>query len=171
MRKTLNYGMVGASLSSFIGVVHRIGIGFDGRAKLAAGCFSTNEKKNRETAEFFELDQDRVYATYEEMAEKEGKREDKIDFVVISAPNNVHYQTAKAFLENGIHVLCEKPLCFEVEQGEELKKLAEEKGLLFCVNYSYSGNNMVKEARELIRSGKIGRITFEWPEEEDGKEA
>ena len=158
MRKTLYYGMVGASLSSFIGVVHRIGISFDGRAKLAAGCFSTDAKKNQETAAFYEVDQDRVYASYEEMAEKEGKREDKIDFVVISAPNNVHYKTAKAFLENGIHVLCEKPLCFEVEEGEELKKLAEEKGLLFCVNYSYSGNNMVKEARELIRAGKIGRI-------------
>lgn len=157
-RKTLSYGMVGGSLEAFIGGVHRIGVNFDGRAFLAAGCFSTNEKKNQECAEFYQLDQERVYSNYEEMAEKESKREDGIDFVTITAPNYVHYQAAKAFLNAGIHVLCEKPLCFELEQAEELQKLAEEKGLLFCVNYSYSGNNMVKEARELILNGHIGDV-------------
>lgn len=158
MREKLNYGMVGGCLTAFIGGVHRMGISFDGRAKLVAGCFSTIEQKNLDTAAFYELDGDRVYKTFEEMAEKESQREDGIDFVTIAAPNNIHYKTARTFLEHGIHVLCEKPLCFEIEEAEELKKLAEEKGLLFCVNYSYSGNNMVKEARELILSGKIGKV-------------
>ena len=158
MKKNLTYGMVGAALDSFIGAVHRVGAGFDGIAFLAAGAFSRNEQKNRECGEFYHLDMSRVYADYEEMAKAEGAREDKIDYVIISAPNNVHFQTAKAFLENGIHVFCEKPLCFEVEEAEELKRLAKEKDLLFLVNYSYSGNVMVKEARDLVKSGYIGDV-------------
>ena len=158
MKKYLTYGMVGGSLTAFIGAVHRIGAGFDGIASLAAGCFSTNEAKNRETGEFFRLDADRVYASYAEMARKEAARPDRIDYVVIAAPNNVHYEVAKAFLENGIDVFCEKPLCFEVAEAEELKRIAAEKGLLFCVNYSYTGNVMVREARELIRQGYIGDV-------------
>lgn len=158
MKKNLTYGMVGAALDSFIGAVHRVGAGFDGIAFLAAGAFSRNPEKNRACGEFYHLDMSRVYDNYEEMAKAEGAREDKIDYVIISAPNNAHYKTAKAFLENGIHVFCEKPLCFEVSEAEELKKIAGEKGLLFLVNYSYSGNVMVKEARELVRSGYIGTV-------------
>lgn len=158
MKKTLTYGMVGGSLTAFIGGVHRIGVDFDGRSFLKAGCFSQNEKKNMECAEFYRIDEERTYKSFQEMAEEEGSREDGIDFVTITAPNNVHYEAAKAFLENGIHVLCEKPLCFDIAQAEELKKIAKEKNLLFCVNYSYSGNAMVKEARELITSGVIGNV-------------
>ncbi len=158
MRTTLRYGQVGGALDAFIGAVHRMGIAFDGRAKLTAGCFSGNAGKNRKCGDFYHLDSNRVYASYQEMAEAEGSRDDGIDFVVVSTPNNTHYEVSKAFLEKGIHVLCEKPLCFEVGQAEELKRIAAEKGLLFCVNYSYSGNVMVKEARNLIQSGKIGEV-------------
>ena len=158
MVKKLNYGMVGGSLSAFIGAVHRIGASFDGKTHLVAGCFSSNEASNKECGEYFELDPERVYASYTEMAEKEAAREDGIDFVTISIPNNHHYEAAKAFIVNGIHVLCEKPLCFTVEQAEDLKRLAEEHNVLFCVNYSYSGTNMVKEARELILNGTIGEV-------------
>ena len=132
MKETLNYGMVGGSLTAFIGGVHRVGVDFDGRAFLKAGCFSQNQEKNQECARFYQVDADRTYSSYQEMAKAEGAREDGIDFVTITAPNDVHYEAAKAFLKNGIHVLCEKPLCFEVEQAEELKQLAEAKGLLFC---------------------------------------
>ena len=158
MRKILNYGMVGGSLDAFIGGVHRISASFDGRAFLKCGCFSHRPEKNRETGEFYQLDEDRIYSSYEEMAEKESVRSDGIDFVSITVQNDLHYPAAKAFLSRGIHVLCEKPLCFEVSEAEELKKLAEENNLLFAVNYSYSGNNMVKEAREIIRQGDIGEI-------------
>ncbi len=158
MKTNLTYGMVGAALDSFIGAVHRVGAGFDGIAFLAAGCFSRNPEKNKKCGEFYHLDMSRVYGSYEEMAKAEGAREDRIDYVIISAPNNAHFKTAKAFLENGIHVFCEKPLCFEVAEAEELKRIADEKGLLFLVNYSYSGNVMVKEARELVKSGYIGDI-------------
>lgn len=158
MREKLTYGMVGAALDSFIGAVHRVAAGFDQVAELAAGSFSRDAKKNKECGEFYHLDSARVYADFEKMAQEEGKREDKIDYVVISAPNNMHYKAAKAFLENGIHVLCEKPLCFKVEEALELKKIAAEKSLLFMVNYSYSGNVMVKEVRELVKSGFVGDI-------------
>ena len=150
--------MVGGGLHAFIGGVHRTAICFDGRASLVAGCFSPNMDTNKECGEFYHLDNDRIYADYKEMAEKEGRREDGIDFVSIVTPNFLHYEVAKAFLENGINVLCEKPLTFEVEEAEELKAIAEKNNLYFAVNYSYSGNNMVKEARELVRQGVIGEI-------------
>ena len=158
MKKRITYGMVGGSLTSFIGCVHRIAVQFDGRAALAAGCFSTKAEANKECGDFYQLDEDRIYDDFYEMAKAEGEREDGIDFVVITTPNNTHYQIAKAFMENGIHVLCEKPLCFTVEQAEELEQMAKDKDLLFCVNYSYSGNNMVKEARELVKQGLIGEV-------------
>ena len=158
MSNKLSYGMVGASLDAFIGNVHRVAASFDNLAALKAGCFSRDAEKNRKTGEFYAIDPSRVYSSFEEMAVREAAREDGIDFVTITAPNNVHYAAAKAFLENGINVLCEKPLCFTVEQAEELKKIADEKDLLFCVNYSYTGNDLVKEARELVKNGVIGEI-------------
>ena len=158
MRTTLRYGQVGGSLEAFIGNVHRIGAGFDGRAALTAGCFSANPEKNRKTGAFYRLDPDRVYSDFEEMAKREAQRGDGIDFVTISTPNDRHYAAARAFLKEGISVLCEKPLCFTVEEGLELRRLSEETGALFCVNYSYSGCAMVKEARALIRRGVIGEV-------------
>ncbi len=158
MRKTLRYGMVGGDLNAFIGGVHRIAINFDGRAQLVAGCFNPDMAANKECGEFYRLDEDRIYADYKEMAQKESEREDGIDFVSIVTPNFLHYQVAKEFLNHGINVLCEKPLSFEVGEAEELKALAKEKGLYFAVNYSYSGNNMVKEARELVKQGVIGDV-------------
>lgn len=158
MRKTLRYGMVGGDLNAFIGGVHRIAINFDGRAQLVAGCFNPDMAANKECGEFYRLDEDRIYADYKEMAQKESEREDGIDFVSIVTPNFLHYQVAREFLNHGINVLCEKPLSFEVGEAEELKALAKEKGLYFAVNYSYSGNNMVKEARELVKQGVIGDV-------------
>ncbi len=158
MRKTLRYGMVGGDLNAFIGGVHRIAISFDGRARLAAGCFSPDMAANKACGQFYGLDEDRIYEDYKEMARRESERADGIDFVSIVTPNCFHYQIAREFLSCGIHVLCEKPLSFEVGEAEELKALAEEKGLYFAVNYSYSGNNMVKEARELVKQGVIGDV-------------
>lgn len=157
-RTKLRYGMVGGSLNSFIGVVHRHAIAIEETAVLTSGCFSSHKDKNRECAEFYNLDEDRVYKDYREMAEKESLRDDKIDFVSIVTPNAVHYEIAKTFLEHGIHVVCEKPLCFTIKQAEELEKLAKEKNLFFAVTYAYSGYGMVKQARKLIKDGYIGKI-------------
>lgn len=157
-RKFLRYGMVGGSLGAFIGGVHRKAIAIDETAQLVAGCFSSHADKNAECGEFYRLDGDRVYADYTAMAEAESKREDGIDFVCITTPNNTHYAVAKCFLEHGIHVSCEKPLCFTVEEAKELQRIADEKGLFFCVTYTYTGYNMVKLARELVAAGEIGEV-------------
>ncbi len=157
-RTKLRYGMVGGDLNAFIGNVHRRAIGVEGTAILTAGCFSSKEEKNHECGEFYNLDTDRVYKDYKEMAEKESLREDKIDFVSIVTPNITHYDIAKTFLEHGIHVVCEKPLCFTRNQAVELEELAKEKELFFAVTYSYSGYAMVKQAKKLVEDGYIGKI-------------
>ncbi|MDR1778786.1 MAG: Gfo/Idh/MocA family oxidoreductase [Clostridiales Family XIII bacterium] len=158
MAKEIKYGMVGGSLEAFIGEVHRKAIGFDTRVELVCGCFSSREEKNRLTAEAYGIAPERTYADYKAMAAAEAARPDGIDFVSVTTPNNTHYDICKAFLEAGIHVVCDKPLCFEVSEAEELVKLAEEKDLVFGVTYTYTGYTMVKVAREMILSGKLGEI-------------
>ena len=108
--KKLTFGMIGGGKGSFIADLHLKGALFDNLGTLAAGCFSRNYQKSLDFGESMGIQEERIYTTYQEMAKEEGKREDKIDFVIIAAPNNVHYECAKAFLENGIHVVCDKPL-------------------------------------------------------------
>lgn len=159
MRRTrLRYGQVGGSKGAFIGGVHRRAIAIEETADLVAGCFDNRWENNKETGEFYGIEPGRIYRDYKEMAMAEQNREDKIDFVSICTPNFLHYEIAKAFLEAGIHVVCEKPLCFTVEQAEELQKLSREKNLLFAVTYTYPGYAMVKYAKELIAQGEIGDI-------------
>ncbi|MCL1795821.1 MAG: Gfo/Idh/MocA family oxidoreductase, partial [Clostridia bacterium] len=158
MMNRVAHGMVGGAYSAFIGDVHRKAIAFDPRAKLSAGCFSTDLSKNAETGEQCGIDPARVYASYSEMAERESARPDGISFVSVTTPNNTHYDISKCFLKNGINVMCEKPLCFTVAQAEELSALTKAKGLLFGVTYSYSGYTMVRVMREMIRAGKIGEV-------------
>lgn len=162
----IRYGMVGGSEGAFIGAVHRIANRFDERSRLVAGCFSRDEEKNRASGTAFGTE--RLYASFQEMAESESAREDGIDFVSIVTPNVSHYAIAKAFLTRGIHVVCEKPLCFTVSQAEELAALSKEKDLLFGVTYTYTGYPMVKFARQLVREGQIGQIinvSAEYPQE------
>ena len=158
MAVLVRYGMVGGGPGAFIGQVHRNAISVDPRVRLVAGAFSSHADKNAEVGELYTLDKDRVYASYQEMAEKESKRPDGIDFVSITTPNNTHYDVAKCFLEHGIHVVCEKPLCFTVEQAEELARITKEKGLIFAVTYTYPGYAMCKVMKEMIAEGKIGKI-------------
>lgn len=154
----VRYGMVGGHPEAFIGNVHRLAQGFDTRSALVAGCFSSKPEKNTEAGEAFNVAEDRRYLSYAEMAEKESARADGIDLVCITTPNFLHYEIAKCFLEHGINVSCEKPLCFTAEEAEELKALAEAKNLIFAVTYTYPGYAMVKVMREMIQEGKIGRI-------------
>jgi len=156
----LTYGMVGGGIGSFIGEVHRTAIRMLGNIDLVGGSFSRNYDNSLKTGESLGLQKERIYKDYIEMAEKEGKREDKIDFVSIVTPNNLHYPVAKKFLENGINVICEKPLVFEPSEAEELTRIAKANGLILAVTYTYSGYPMVKEAREMVRNGSIGNIRF-----------
>ena len=154
----LRYGMVGGGPGAFIGDAHRKAVSLDGTAELVAGCFSRTPEKTLEQGKALGLEPERCYASYQEMAEAEAAREDGIDFVVIVTPNNTHYAIAKAFLEAGIHVACDKPLVTTVQKAEDLKKTADEKDLLFMVTYTYTGHVTMKYMRDLVKNGEIGTI-------------
>lgn len=151
----LKYGMVGGGEGAFIGDAHRKSINIDGKARLVSGCFSRNKENTLATGKTLGLDSSRLYASYEEMAKAETG---KIDFVVVVTPNSSHFAVCKAFLEAGIHVVCDKPLVCEISEAEELMRITKEKNLLFAVTYTYSGHVTFKHARELIAAGEIGDI-------------
>ena len=144
--------MIGGGLGSYIGKFHRWGAMLDDSAKLVSGCFSRSMDRNRATAEAYHLpDTNRVYADFREMADKESARDDGIDFVSIMTANDTHYEIAKCFLEHDIHVICDKPLALRTAEAEELARIAEERGLLFGITYSYTGYALIRQAREMIR--------------------
>jgi len=164
----LKYGMVGGGQGAFIGDVHRKAVAMDGKAKLVAGCFSQDFENTLETGEMLGLDRERLYRSYKEMAEAEGNRKDKIDFIIIVTPNNSHFPIAKLALQNGIHVVCDKPLTTDSKDAEELEQIAAERDLLFCVTYTYTGYPIVKHMREMITKGDLGPIRFvnaEYPQD------
>lgn len=156
----LKYGIVGAANGSFISDVHIRAIEATRSAQLVAGCFSRNPEKNKAAADFRGVAEERTYATFQEMAEAEGKRSDGIDFVVITTPNTAHYEIAKAFLNAGINVSSDKPVTTEGAQAAELQKLAEEKGLKFCVTFTYAGYPILQHAKQVIESGQLGDIVM-----------
>ena len=166
--KKLAYGMVGGGQGAFIGDVHRKSIALDGKAELLAGCFSRDHQNTLATGKMLGLAQDRLYASFEEMMATEGQRGDKIDFVVIVTPNSSHFAIAKSAMENGIHVVCDKPLTTDSGDAEKLARLSADNDLLFCVTYTYTGYPMVKHLREMIAKGDLGDIRFvnaEYPQE------
>jgi predicted dehydrogenase len=164
----LKYGMVGGGKGAFIGDVHRKAIAMDGKAELVAGCFSQSYQNTLETGEFWGLNKDRLYKNYIDMIKAEAKRPEKIDFIIIVTPNISHYPIAKLALENGIHVVCDKPLATSSRDAQELAKLAAKKDVLFCVTYAYSGFPIIKHMREMIAHGELGTIRFvagEYPQD------
>ncbi len=160
MPRKIRMGMVGGSMDAFIGGVHRRAAIMDGEIELVCGAFSSSPEKSKSTGEALYLPPNRVYGNYEEMilAEKELPEGDRMDFVCIVTPNHVHYGPAKMALENGFHVVCDKPLALNTREAEELAALVDQTGLLFCLTHNYTGYPMVKEARHLIQSGALGKI-------------
>ncbi len=152
--------MVGGGRGAFIGSVHRMAANLDGQIELVAGCFSSDPEKSRLSGEDFFLSPERVYGNFEEMADNESAMPpgERIDFVSIVARNDLHYKVAKKFLESGIHVICEKPLAFSKEEGEQLKAIVENSGLVFALTHNYTGYPMVKEAKAMVKEGKLGKI-------------
>ncbi|MEM7784701.1 MAG: Gfo/Idh/MocA family oxidoreductase [Planctomycetota bacterium] len=158
LNRKIRMGMVGGGRGAFIGAVHRMAAALGGKMDLVAGAFSSDAEKSRLSGEDFYIDGDRVYATYQEMAEKESARDDGIDFVSIVVRNDLHFDVAKCFLEAGINVVCEKPLAFTLEQGKQLSQLVENSGKVFALTHNYTGYPMVKEAKAMIADGKLGKI-------------
>ncbi|GER91339.1 oxidoreductase [Dictyobacter vulcani] len=154
--RRLRAGIVGGGKGSFIGAVHRVAVELDGQAEVVAGAMSTDPQRAEESAKAWFLD--RSYASYEEMAEKEAARPDGIDFVMVATPNHMHYPVAKAFLQHGIHVVSDKPMSFSLEEAREEVALVEKSNLIFAVTHNYTGYPMVRQARDLVRSGAIGEI-------------
>ena len=169
MSRKIRMGMVGGGRGAFIGGVHRMAAALDGMIELVAGAFSSNPEKSRLSGEDFYLPANRVYGSFEEMILQEKKLpEDKrMDFVAIVTPNHVHFEPAKMALQNGFHVVCDKPLCFNMEEAKELEQLVEETGLIFALTHNYTGYPMVKQARAMIKNGDIGtvrKIVVEYPQ-------
>ncbi|MBO8166797.1 MAG: Gfo/Idh/MocA family oxidoreductase [Kosmotoga sp.] len=156
--KKLKYGMVGGGPGSFIGPVHRAAIAMNGQAQIVAGSFSPIYDETLMTAKELGISEDRAYRSYEEMAEKEAQRDDGIDFVSITVPNYLHYKVAKAFLEKGINIVCEKPLCFTPKEAKELMELAAKNDVEFMVTYTYTGYPMIREARNIVQNNTLGNI-------------
>ena len=150
--------MVGGGRGAFIGAVHRMAANLDGKIELVAGAFSSDPEKSRLSGEDFFLEPDRVYGSYQEMAEKEAAREDKVDFVSIVVQNHLHFDVAKTFLEAGFHVICDKPMTRTLDEARALRDVVNETGRVFCLTHNYTGYPMVKEARRMVNDGELGRI-------------
>ena len=164
----LRYGMIGGGQGAFIGDVHRKAIAMDGKAELVCGAFSQSYDNTLATGDSLGLPRERLYRTFDELIRAEAGRADRPDFMVIVTTNNAHYPAAKLALEQGFHVVCEKPLATASRDAAELSCLVHETRLLFCVTYAYSGYPMVKHLRDLIAAGDIGDIRFvngEYPQE------
>lgn len=169
MKRKIKMGMVGGGPGSFIGIVHFNGAVLDGQIELVCGAFSSDPKKSKITGEKYYLTPERTYGSYHEMIEKEKKLPEgvRMDFLCIATPNHVHYEPAKMALQNGFHVVCDKPLTHNTEDAEKLVKLVEKTGLIFAVTHTYTGYPMVKEARKLVQEGglgKIQKIVVEYPQ-------
>jgi len=158
MERKIRIGMVGGGKDAFIGGVHRIALRLDGYYELVAGSFSSNFDNSKETGKNLGLAEDRIYKTYQEMAEKESARSDGIDVVSIVTPNHLHVPIAKIFANKGIHIICDKPLALSSEEAIDLKNIVENKKLIFALTHNYTGYPMVRHARSLIQKGDLGSI-------------
>lgn len=169
MERKLRYGMVGGGPGAFIGEVHRKAANLDGEIELVAGAFSSEPEKSRQMGEKLHLKPERVYESYQQMAEKESRlpAEQRIDFVSVVTPNHLHFAVCKKFIEVGINVVCDKPLTNTIEEAEELCRLIDKHDVVFALTHNYTGYPMVKEARQMIAKGKLGtlrKVVVEYPQ-------
>lgn len=161
--------MIGGGRGAFIGGVHRIAAIMDGQAVLTAGAFSSDAARSKASGEDFFLDPSRVYANYEEMCGAEAARPaaDRLDFIVIVTPNHQHFPPAKMFLEAGFNVVCDKPVTFNLAEAKKLAAIVKKTKKVFVLTHNYTGNAMVKQAREMVRAGYLGdirKVVSEYPQ-------
>ena len=159
MRK-LRMGMIGGGPGAFIGAIHRTAATMDGEIELVCGAFSSDPQKSKQAGETLNLDPKRIYPSYEEMILQEAKlpATEKMDFVSIVTPNHLHFAPAKLALENGFHVVLDKPMTFDLNEAKELEKVVRNSGKYFCLTHTYTGYPMIKEAREQVKDRKLGEI-------------
>jgi predicted dehydrogenase len=155
-QRKIRAGIVGGGQGSFIGIVHRMAAELDGQAEVVAGAMSTDPQRAEASARSWYLP--RSYANFEEMAETEAHLPDGIDVVMVAVPNHLHFSVARSFLKQGIHVVCDKPMTFTLDEAQALVELVEQKKLIFALTHNYTGYPMVRHARHLVRAGAIGTI-------------
>lgn len=156
--KPIRLGMVGGGNDAFIGGVHRIAARLDGRYTLVAGALSSSPEKALASGEALNLDSDRIYTDFEQMAKAESERADGIEVVSIVTPNHVHFDAAKAFLQRGIHVICDKPLTSTLEDAKKLATEVQQSKAQFFLTHNYTGYPMVRQAREMVHKGSVGTV-------------
>lgn len=158
MKRRLRLGMIGGGQGAFIGAVHRMAARLDDRYELVAGVLSSDPQRSRASGAELLLPPDRCYATLEQMVSVEQERSDRIDVVAIVTPNHLHHRPAKAFLEAGFHVICDKPLTTTVADAEDLAATADSVRRVLGVTYNYSGYPLIRHARDLIAAGELGEL-------------
>ncbi|MGB4846518.1 MAG: Gfo/Idh/MocA family oxidoreductase [Saprospiraceae bacterium] len=160
MRRKIRMGMVGGGRGAFIGAVHRMAAAMDGQIELVCGAFSSDPERSKASGADLFLPPERCYGDYEEMilAEANLPEDQKMDLVSIVTPNHMHFEPAMIALENGFHVICDKPLCLTVDAAKRLQDKVRSSGLIFAVTHAYTGYPMVKQARMMIANGDLGEI-------------
>jgi len=160
LNRKLRMGLVGGGQGSFIGRVHSIAACLDNRAALVAGALSSNAERSKASAPSYDIDPSRAYGSYQEMfdAERQLPADQRIDFVSITTPNHTHFEIAKAAVVAGFHVICDKPMTFDLAQAEELLQTVESSDVIFALSHNYTGYPLVRMAREMIRGGELGEI-------------
>jgi predicted dehydrogenase len=160
INRKLRMGMIGGGPGAFIGGVHRIAAGMDGEIELVCGAFSSDPEKSKQAGEQLNIPTQRIYGSYKEMIRSESSLPpgERMEIVSIVTPNHVHFEPTKLALENGFHVILDKPLAFDLKEAKILQELANKSELLFCLTHTYTGYPMVKEARQQVLSGKFGKI-------------
>lgn len=153
-------GIVGGGIGSFIGRVHTVAAGLDNRSELVAGAFSSNPERSKESAPGYGVDSSRAYGSYEAMIDAESKLPDdeRIDFVSVTTPNHTHYEIARAAVEAGFNVVCDKPMTFDLEQAKQLQATVEGTDVVFALTHNYTGYPLVRQAREMILGGELGEV-------------
>lgn len=159
-KRKLRMGMVGGGKDAFIGAIHRIAANMDGLIELVCGALSIHEDVAKESGKMLFLPEDRTYTSYEQMITAEAKlpADKRMDFVTIVTPNFAHFAPAMMALDNGFNVVIEKPVTFTLDEAKQLKKKLDETGLMLLLTHTYSGYPMVKEARELVKQGALGKV-------------
>ncbi|MEO8207088.1 MAG: Gfo/Idh/MocA family oxidoreductase, partial [Chthoniobacterales bacterium] len=167
--RKLRMGMIGGGQGAFIGAVHRMAAALDGNIELVCGAFSSRAEVSKASGAELFLPPERCYANFEEMikAERALPEDVRMDFVSIVTPNHVHFKPAVLALENGFHVVCEKPMTFDVAEARQLEEVVKRTEKLFCLTHNYTGYPMVKQARELVSTGELGvirKVVVEYPQ-------
>lgn len=160
MSRKIRYGMVGGGRGAFIGAVHRIAAAMDQQIELVCGAFSSDPQKSKDSGADLFLPPERCYGSFEEMINTEAAlpADKRMDFVAIVTPNHMHFPPAKLALEKGFHVLSDKPATFNLDEAKQLGELVKQTGLIYGLTHNYTGYPLIKEARNMIQTGKLGKI-------------